>query len=84
MDAGQIALSIPIVAIICGTLVRIAKVRHERDRGSVPSDVTARMEALEHDVQSLQQGLAETQERLDFTERLLASRREAGNESTGA
>ena len=76
MDAGQIALSIPIVAIICGTLVRIAKVRNDRDKGSVPSDVTARMEALEHDVQALQQGLVETQERLDFTERLLSKTRD--------
>lgn len=34
-------------------------------------EVGARLESLEHDVQNLQQTLAETQERLDFAERLL-------------
>jgi len=34
-------------------------------------DVTARLEALERDVQNLQQELADTQERLDFAERVL-------------
>jgi predicted nucleic acid-binding Zn-ribbon protein len=38
--------------------------------------VTARLEALERGVQDLQQELAETQERLDFAERLLTKARE--------
>lgn len=44
-------------------------------RGPAPADITARFEALEHDVRALQQELNETQERLDFTERLLAKAR---------
>ena len=39
-------------------------------------EVTARLETLEHDVQNLQQALAETQERLDFAERLLTKPKE--------
>ena len=35
-------------------------------------------------IDSLETRVTELEERLDFTERLLASRREAGNESTGA
>ena len=38
--------------------------------------MTGRVEELERIVQTLQQELAETQERLDFTERLLAKGRE--------
>jgi predicted nucleic acid-binding Zn-ribbon protein len=37
-----------------------------------------RLEALEDDVSKLRQELNETQERLDFAERLLAQGREAG------
>ena len=39
-------------------------------------DVTERLEAVEHRVEDLQQELAETQERLDFAERLLSKGRE--------
>jgi len=42
----------------------------------VPSDVAERLEELERSVQSVQTQLAETQERLDFTERLLTNKRE--------
>ncbi len=40
------------------------------------ADVTAQLEALEPVVQGLQRELAETQERLDFAERLLSKARE--------
>jgi predicted nucleic acid-binding Zn-ribbon protein len=66
---------IPIVAIIAVAAVKIA-----RARATPPelrsADVTARLEALEGAVQGLQQDLAETQERLDFAERLLSKARE--------
>jgi hypothetical protein len=66
----DLAPLIPIVAIIAFAVVKIAQLRVTRP--ALPSaDVTARLEALEHDVQGLQQELAETQERLDFAERLL-------------
>jgi len=45
-------------------------------KGSIPSDVTARLEDLEQGMQTLQHELAETQERLDFAERLLSAERD--------
>ncbi len=62
---------IPVVAIIAFAAVRIARLRATRPE-SPSADVTARFEALERDLQGLQQELAETQERLDFAERLLS------------
>jgi predicted nucleic acid-binding Zn-ribbon protein len=66
---------IPIVAIIAVAAVKIARLRAPRSESLSP-DVTARFEALERSVQSLQQELADTQERLDFAERLLSKARE--------
>ncbi|HEX5387126.1 MAG TPA: hypothetical protein VFW66_10525 [Gemmatimonadales bacterium] len=43
---------------------------------SPPADVAARFEALERNVQSLEEQHAETLERLDFAERLLSQARE--------
>jgi hypothetical protein len=43
----------------------------------VESEVEARLEALEGEVSNLRQELSETQERLDFAERLLAQRPES-------
>ena len=57
------------------TVLKIARLRAARQE-SPSVDVTGRLETLEHDVQSLQQELAETQERLDFAERLLSKARE--------
>jgi predicted nucleic acid-binding Zn-ribbon protein len=67
MDPGFLAPLIPIVAIIAVAAVKIARLRAETPSGNVP----ARLEALERNVHDLQQELAETQERLDFAERLL-------------
>ena len=66
---------IPVVAIIAFAAIKIARLRATRPE-SRSADVTARLEALERGVQGLQQELAETQERLDFTERLLSKARE--------
>ena len=55
------------------TVVKVARLFATR-RDS--PDVTARIEELERGVQGLQQELAETQERLDFAERLLSTVRE--------
>ena len=75
MDPQFLAPLVPIVAIIAFAAVKIAGMRARRP--DAPSaDVTARLEALEHGMESLQQELAETQERLDFAERLLSKARE--------
>ena len=66
---------IPVVAIIAFAAVKIARLRATRPE-SPSADVTARLQELERSVQGLQQELLETQERLDFAERLLSKARE--------
>jgi len=63
------------VGIPALTVLRIARLRANRPQ-SPSGDLTERLEAVEHRVEGLQQELAETQERLDFTERLLSKARE--------
>jgi hypothetical protein len=75
MDSQFLAPLIPIVAIIAFAAVKIARLRATRPE-SLSSEVTARLEALEHGVEDLHQELAETQERLDFAERILGKARE--------
>ena len=63
------------VGIPAFTVIKIARLRASRLQ-SPSADVTARLEAVERDVQDLRHELAETQERLDFAERLLSKARE--------
>jgi hypothetical protein len=70
MNPAELALLIPIVAIICGTIVKLTRTR--QDAAGLPAELHHRLEALEAEVGALRQELGETQERLDFTERLLA------------
>jgi hypothetical protein len=65
---------IPIVAIGAFAAIRLAKIKAAHPE-SLPAE-SARIDALEQDVQALQQQLAETQERLDFAERLLTRGRD--------
>jgi predicted nucleic acid-binding Zn-ribbon protein len=62
------------VGIGAFTVIKVARLF--TTRRELPGDVTERLEALEHGVQGLQQELANTQERLDFAERLLSKARE--------
>jgi len=57
------------------TVIALARLRAKRPE-ALPPDVTARLEALERGLQDVQQDLGETQERLDFAERLLSKARE--------
>ena len=76
MEPAEFVIAlIPVVAIIAFAAVRIARLRAIRPE-SPSADAAARLEALERDVQGLQQELAETQERVDFAERLLSKARE--------
>ena len=70
LGALLIFVGIPAVTVI--TVVRLRAKRLE----SPSADVTARLEALERGADAMQQELAETQERLDFAERLLSKARE--------
>ncbi|HEY7193512.1 MAG TPA: hypothetical protein VH439_07195 [Gemmatimonadales bacterium] len=66
---------VPIVAIIAFAVIRIVRINAARDTGS-PVGLTNRVEELERELQVVQQQLAETQERMDFAERLLAKGKE--------
>ena len=79
MNPEALVLLIPISAIIMTGLVKIARIRSPGQHG--PSDagvkqLEARLEAVEQELAGLQHELSETQERLDFAERLLAQGRE--------
>ena len=75
MDPQFLAPLIPVVAIIAIAAVKIARIRATRP-DSPSAEVTLRLEAVERALQDVQQELAEAQERLDFTERLLTKARE--------
>ena len=63
------------VGIPAYTVLKLARLRAARPQ-TLPADVTSRLEEVERRMQDLRQELAETQERLDFTERLLSKARE--------
>jgi hypothetical protein len=63
------------VGIGAFTVIKVARVFANRSR-LVPEDVRDRLEQLERALQNVQDELAETQERLDFAERLLTATRE--------
>jgi len=76
MHPGVFLLALLIfVGVPAITVIKLARLRASRP-ASLSADATARLEALEHSVQDLQQELSETQERLDFAERLLSKARE--------
>ena len=64
-------------AICAVAAVKVARLRATHPESPSP-DVTARVEELERGLHSVQHELAETQERLDFAERLLSKGREEG------
>ena len=69
---------IGLIVVVGAAAFTIIKVAHlGTSRPELPSaDLTGRLEALERSVEHLQQEQAETQERLDFAERLLSKARE--------
>jgi hypothetical protein len=67
-----LALAIPVVAIVFSGLIKLAKARAEAETRGLLPEADARLEALEQEVGRLRQELGETQERVDFAERLLA------------
>ena len=63
------------VGIAAFTVIKVARLFTHRPR-ALPDDVLERVEELEQSLRHVQQELAETQERLDFAERLLSAKRE--------
>ena len=66
-----LVFGIPIVAIVTKSMERMQRLRLQQGGEASP-----RLEALEAEVQSLRQDLTETQERLDFAERMLAKNKQ--------
>ncbi len=90
MDPGIIAVFIPIVTVFMGGLFLLArtdigKAIAQRISGGAGSndDIHARLSEVEGELAGLRQELGETQERLDFAERLLSKGRE-GDDPGGA
>ncbi len=72
----QLVGLIIVVGTAAFTIVKVARLWTSRLQSPSADDATARLEALERSVQQLHQEQAETQERLDFAERLLSKARE--------
>jgi hypothetical protein len=79
MDHLTAALLIPVAAIVMVGLSQIARTFARGRRHPDLRSLDAQMEALEHELNSVRRDLSETQERLDFAERLLAQSRERKN-----
>jgi hypothetical protein len=71
MDPGTVGVFIPIAAILAWGAVRIATIQAEHKKGADPA-TSDRLQALENELGALRQELGEAQERIDFTERMLA------------
>jgi outer membrane murein-binding lipoprotein Lpp len=76
MGTGQLVLilifAVPICGIIFNSLEKIARYKATAAGGADISELSARVQALESEMDGMRQQLAETQDRLDFAERLLA------------
>ncbi len=57
--------------MICWAVVQGLRARAQSQAGSIPQQVEEELVALRDQVDAMQHQLTETQERLDFTERLL-------------
>ena len=64
-----------IVVVGSFTVIKVARLFTDRPK-SLPDGLTDRVEELERSLHNVQQQLTETQERLDFAERLLSASRE--------
>ena len=75
MDPSVVGTLIPIVAILAFAGVRIARILAPSRGQPLDSHTGDRLATLEDEVGILRRELEETNERLDFTERLLAQHR---------
>jgi hypothetical protein len=75
MDPGVLGPLIPVVAILAIAGVKIARILAPSRGQTLDSHSADRLATLEDEVGILRRELDETNERLDFTERLLAQHR---------
>lgn len=84
MNPGSVGVFIPIIGLLIGFFVVFSKsdigraLAHRIGGGSADSSVEAELRELRGEVEALRQDLSETQERLDFTERMLAAGKKEG------
>ncbi|HEY2825407.1 MAG TPA: hypothetical protein VGI83_07680 [Gemmatimonadales bacterium] len=78
MNPGVLAMLIPIAAIMCGTYIAVERMKQKRGGGADAEEALHRLDALEQELATVKEQLTETQERVDFTERLLAKQKDAG------
>lgn len=75
-----LALAIPVLAIVFSGLTKLARAKREAIEaqfgGGRNPALEAQIEELRAEMQDIRRDLAETQERLDFTERMLTQQRE--------
>jgi hypothetical protein len=76
MDHLTAALLIPVAVIVMGGLTQIARILTRGPGHPDISSLDAQMEVLEHELRAVRRDLSETQERLDFAERLLSQSQE--------
>lgn len=77
MDPGSIGALVPVAAIVAFAVIKVSRIKAQAGMMSGPDQQTARrLDAMENEMEALRQEMGETQERLDFTERLLAQQRE--------
>jgi hypothetical protein len=75
MDHLAMAMLIPVAVIVMTGLTEVVREFNKRRHPDL-SALDAQMEAMELELRSVRQELTETQERLDFTERVLAQSQE--------
>jgi hypothetical protein len=72
VDPNSLAPLIPVVAILAFAGIRVAKIVTQARSNTQDPDTGARLAALEEEMGVVRRQLEESQERIDFTERLLA------------
>ena len=68
-----IALSIPLVAVIANSVLKLQKLKNEGLNPAPDPALLGELDDLRHEMTQVRAELADVQERLDFTERLLTS-----------
>jgi len=63
---------IAVAAIVTWGVVKVVKIRTQSRVAGADPETAGRLQALEQEVGTLRQELSDTQERLDFAERMLA------------
>ncbi|MEP7326058.1 MAG: hypothetical protein ABI836_08940 [Gemmatimonadota bacterium] len=69
-----LALAIPVAAIVFHGIQKVARIRLEETRLRLQGDSGSpeEIQAIQNDVETMRRELSELQERVDFTERVLA------------